>query len=74
MGYLQNKELVGYTWPPTVSVRTLKQFLEAASKHNTIVHQLDFIGALLQAKVNKRVFVKLDIRYVDYFQNIQTTL
>ena len=29
--------------------------------------QLDFIRALLQAKVNNRVFVKLDSKYADYF-------
>ena len=31
------------------------------------VHQLDFIGAFLQAKLKNRVFVKLDIRYTYYF-------
>ena len=31
------------------------------------MHQLYFIGEILQAKVNNRVFVKLGIRYVDYF-------
>ena len=30
-------------------------------------NKLDFIGAFLQAKVKNRVFVKLDIRYTDYF-------
>ena len=38
-----------------------------SAKHKAIVHQLDFIGELLQAKVKNRVFVKLDIRYTDYF-------
>ena len=33
----------------------------------TFGHQLDFIGAFLQAKVNNRVFVKLYMRYADYF-------
>ena len=37
------------------------------TKHKAIVHQLDFIGELLQAKVKNRVFVKLDMRYADYF-------
>ena len=32
-----------------------------------MVHQLNFIGALLKSKVKNRVFVKLDSRYVDYF-------
>ena len=64
---LQNKEMVGDTWSPTASMRTLKYFLADASKHKARVHQLDFIGAFLQAKVKNRVFVKLDIRYTDYF-------
>ena len=66
-GNLQNKEMVGDTWSPTASMRTLKYFLADASKHIARVHQLDFIGAFLQAKVKNRVFVKLDIRYTDYF-------
>ena len=31
------------------------------------MHQLDFIGELLQAKFKNRVFVKLGSRYTDYF-------
>ena len=31
------------------------------------MHQLDFIGALLQEKVKNRVFVKVDSRYADCF-------
>ena len=65
--YLQNKELVGYTWSPTTSMRTLKYFLADVTKHKVRVHQLDFIGAFLQAKVMNRLFVKLYIRYTDYF-------
>ena len=66
-GDLQNKEIVGNTWSPTASMRTLKYLLADAAKHKARVHQLDFIGALLQAKVKNRVFVKLEIRYTDYF-------
>ena len=66
-GYLQNKELVGDTWSPTAFMSTLKYFLVDATKHKSIVHQLDFIGEFLQAKVKNRVFVKLDNRYKDYF-------
>ena len=47
-GYLQNKEMVGYTWSTTASMRNLKYFLSDAAKHKAIVHQLDFIGAFLQ--------------------------
>ena len=42
-------------------------FLADAAKHKARVHQLDFIGAFLQAKVKNRVFVKLDMRYAEYF-------
>ena len=38
-----------------------------ACKNSPRVHQLDFIGAFLQAKLNNIFFVKLDIRYTDYF-------
>ena len=58
-GDWQNKEMVGDTWSPTASMRTLKYFLADAANHKAIFHQLDFIGAFLQAKVNNRVFVKL---------------
>ena len=59
--------MVGDTWLPTASMRTLKYFLVDAAKHKARVHQLDFIGALLKAKVKNRVFVKLYISYTDYF-------
>ena len=48
-------------------MRTLKYFLADTAKHKAIFHQLDFIGSFLQAKVKNRVFVKLDMRYADYF-------
>ena len=66
-GDLQNKEMVEDTWSPTASMRTLKYFFADVAKHKARVHQLDFIGAFLKAKVNNRVFVKLDISYTDYF-------
>ena len=66
-GDLQNKEMVGDTWSPTAYMRTLNYFLADAAEHKARIHQLDFIGAFLQAKVKNRVFVKLDIRYTDYF-------
>ena len=64
-GDLQNTELVGYAWSPTASMRTLKYLLVYASKHKAIVHQLDFIVSLLQAKRNNNVFLKLYSRYTD---------
>ena len=48
-------------------MRSLRYLLADAAKHKARVHQLDFIGEFLQAKVKNRVFVKLDMRYVDYF-------
>ena len=66
-GDLQNKEMVGDTCSPRAYMRTLKYFLTDAAKHKARVHQLYFIEALLQAKVMNRGFVKLDIRYTDYF-------
>ena len=66
-GDLQNKEMVGDTWSPTFSMRTLKYFLSDGAKYKARVHQLYFIGAFLQAKVKNRVFVKLDIKYIYYF-------
>ena len=48
-------------------MRTLKYFLADVAKHKAIFHQLDFIGAFLHARGKNRVFVKLDIRYTDYF-------
>ena len=48
-------EAVGDTWSPTASMRTLKYLLADAAKHKARLHQLDFIGAFLQAKVKNRV-------------------
>ena len=66
--------MVGDTWLPTSYMRTLKYFLADAAKHKARVHQLDFIIAFLKSKVKNRVFVKLDIRYIYYFQNMQSSL
>ena len=66
-GDLQNKEMVGDTWSPIASTRTLKYFLADAEKYKARVRHIYFIGAFLKSKVNNRVFVKLDMRYADYF-------
>ena len=42
-------------------------FLSDVGKHRARFHQLDFIGAFLQAKVKNRVFVILNMRYANYF-------
>ena len=64
-GYLYNKKLVGDTWSPTASMRTMNNLLMDTNKQKTRVHQLYFIGLILQAKVKNRLFVKLDSRYAD---------
>ena len=66
-GDLYNKELVGDTWSPIASTRTLKYFLEDAVSHKTKVYQLNFIGEFLQAKVKKMVFLRLERKYADCF-------
>ena len=66
-GDLQNKEFVGNNWSPTASMRTLKYFLTYATKQKERVHRLYLIGSFLQEKVKNIVFVKLYIRYEDYF-------
>ena len=64
---LKHKELVGDTFSPTASMMTLKHFLADAVEQKSRVHQLDFIGALLQSKVKNRIFLKLDSRYAECF-------
>ena len=46
-GDLHNKELIGYTWSPTASMRTFKYFLVYAVKHTAYVEKLDFIQSFL---------------------------
>ena len=59
--------MVGDTWSPTASMRNLKYLLADAAKHKARVSPLYFLGAFFQAKVNNRVFVRLDISYKYYF-------
>ena len=66
-GDFQNKEIIGYTWDPTVSMMNLKYFLSYYDKQKSIVHQLYLIGEFIQANIKHRVFVKLDSRYGEYF-------
>ena len=73
-GDLQNKEMVGDTWSPTASMRTLKYFLADAAKHKVIVHQLDFIGAFLQSKLKNRYFSSWTLGIQIIFQNMHSTL
>ena len=64
-GDLQNKELYGDNWSPTAFMRTLVYLLADADKHKSRVQQLYFVGALLQAKVNNRLFLTLRSKYAD---------
>ena len=73
-GDLQNKELAGYTWSPTASMRNLTHLLADAVKHKAMVYQLYFTGAFLQVKVKNRVFVKLESRCVEYFSSYSNCL
>ena len=73
-GDLQNKEMVGDTWSPTAFMRTLKYLLADAAKHKARVHQLYFIRAFLQAKVNNKVFPSWILGTHIIFQNMQSTL
>ena len=59
--------MIRYTWYATDIMRTLKYFFADSSIHKERVHQLDLIGAFLQANVNHRISVKLDSRYGEYF-------
>ena len=73
-GDLQNKEIVVETWSPIASMMTLNFFLSDAAKHKARVHQLDFIGAFLQAKVNNRVFSSWTLGIQIIFHNMHSTL
>ena len=43
IGYLNNKDLIGDTWSPKYSIRSLKLFLAGSVNHKAGVYQLDFI-------------------------------
>ena len=43
-GDLHNEEMIGDTWDPKASMRTLKYLLADATKHKARIHQLHFIG------------------------------
>ena len=59
-GDLQSKYLIEDNWSPTASMSTLKCLLAYAVQHKARVHQLYFIGALLQSISKNRIFAKLD--------------
>ena len=57
-GDLKNKELIGDTWATIKSMGAMKYLLSDTANHKAIVHQLDLIGAFIQANVKHRFFVK----------------
>ena len=65
-GDLQNIEIIGDIWNPTVSMMILKYLLADDAKNKVIARQLGFIVAFLQANIKHIVFAKLDIRYGEY--------
>ena len=58
-------------WSPTASFQALKIFLADAAHLQVRVHQLDFVGAFLQAKVCSQIFVKLPAMYGSIFPEYQ---
>ena len=73
-GDFHDKEIVGDTWSPTDFMGTLKYFLADAAKHKARVHQLDFIGAFLQAKLKNRVLSSWKLGIQIIFQNMHSNL
>ena len=55
--------MIGDTWDPTSSMRTVKYFLAYAAKHKARVHQLIFIRQFIQSNVKYIYIVNLDSRY-----------
>jgi hypothetical protein len=53
------------SWSPTALFRSLKMFLADAARNRCRIHQLDFVGAFLQANVRGRIFVSLPNIYRD---------
>ena len=53
---------------------TLRYFLADAAKHKARVHQLDFIGAFLQAKVKTECLLSWTLGMQIILQNMPNTL
>ena len=69
-GDLQKGQEWEDTWSACASIRTVKVFLALAASLKQRVKQGDFVGAYLQARVRKRIFVQLDPRYKDLFPDL----
>jgi len=59
------------TWSPTASFRALKLPLAHAARLKVRVRRLDFVGAFLQVKVRRRIFVKIPAIYGSIFPEFQ---
>jgi hypothetical protein len=58
-------------WSPTAPFRSLKMFLADAARNIYRVHQLDFVGAFLQANDKGRTFVTLPKVYGDIWSDFK---
>jgi hypothetical protein len=59
------------TWSPTASFWALKLPLAHAARLKVRVRRLDFVGAFLQVKVRRRIFVKIPAIYGSIFPEFQ---
>ncbi len=57
-GDLQDTAMEDSLWS-TAPLRSHKMFLADAARNRCRVHQLDFVGAFLQANVRRRIFFTL---------------
>ena len=58
--------MIGDTWDPTASMRTLNYYLAYATNHKSIVHQLYYIVSFIQSNAKQIVFLRLYSRYGEY--------
>jgi hypothetical protein len=71
-GHLQDTTMED-SWSPTAPFRSLKISLPDAARNRCRVHQLDFVGAFLQANVRGRIFVILPKVYGDIWPELGFT-
>jgi Reverse transcriptase (RNA-dependent DNA polymerase) len=55
---------------PLASFRLLKIFLSEAARRKRRVYQADFIGAYLQANMDRTVYVRLPAEYSEHFKDL----
>ena len=55
---------------PLAGIRLLKLFLCMAARRRRRVYQGDYVGAYLQAKMDRKVYVKLPIELAEYFPEL----